>query len=403
MKRKILYKILFVLLSTIILPRMQAQVTIGAGDTPIYGALLQLKENEGQNVNSERGLGMPRVTLTDLNSLIDINGNPEPISHTGLTVYDVNTSEGSIPNPIFPGLYSWNGNNWESLFSIDKTPVPGVGSVTDQNGHVYPTMHYTADDSGTTIDAGIWMTENIRATSYDTDIINPPTLGRSNTHAPGNPTYYYPNSEVDNITGDLAHDSLFFKRHPEFGLMYNWEAATANKNQVGQVDQGQGSGNELATPIQGICPNGWHLPSDREWNELEKVIALNSSKYSTYSPGSTTWDSSWESTIKTFRPATGNGHGLAMQMPCKLVDSQYSNPNGKSLPTYKGGFSVLFVGFISNNDGLASGYGGLGIYWASSNYDNGNAWFRELLIDRNGVDRAFIGKEFLGSVRCKKD
>jgi len=37
-----------------------------------------------------------------------------------------------------------------------------------------------------------------------------------------------------------------------YGTLYTWAAATNG-----------GSGN-----IQGICPDGWHLPSEAEWNEL---------------------------------------------------------------------------------------------------------------------------------------
>jgi uncharacterized protein (TIGR02145 family) len=40
---------------------------------------------------------------------------------------------------------------------------------------------------------------------------------------------------------------------PTYGLLYNWYAA---------VDS------------QGICPEGWHVPSDQEWMELEKHLGM---------------------------------------------------------------------------------------------------------------------------------
>jgi len=395
--RLILALSLFAILST---STLYSQVTIGMDEAPVEGAILQLKQTGTSNTNSTKGLGMPRVPLTELTSLIDISNNPDPVEHTGLIIYNINRSYCSLPEAINPGMYVWNGVLWEALNQEDKNPVFGADYVTDQNNNSYPTMHFITEVNGTTYDAGIWMTENLRATSYDSNITSPPTLTESNTVTGDDPTYYYPKPMNNPITGNPATDRVFFDRHPEFGLMYNWHAAVADKNNAGNLNQGQGEPDEQTEVYQGICPNGWHLPSDREWNMLEKVIALSPEKFSSYPAGSTTWDDAWATTTN-FRPAAGEGHGLAVQMPCKLPESNYNNPNGKSLPTYQGGFDVLFVGFIGG--GKMESYGGVGIYWSSSNFDSGNAWFRELLLDFKGIDRNHIGKDFLGSVRCKKD
>jgi len=402
MIKKTTYSLITVILLSLIICKLNAQVTVGSDKSAVDGALLQLKQNENIGQNSIKGLGMPRIGLTDLQSLIDIAGNPNPDEHTGLLIYNVNKSLCNLPEPIIPGTYVWEGEYWTALISEDISPAPNVGSVTDQNGNVYPTMHYITKENGITIDAGEWMTENLRATSYDTGISAPPALELLHQFTGDPAAYYFSNSEIDNITGNIAHDRMFFDKHPNFGLMYNWHAATAKKNDVGGANQGQGEPQEQTTVIQGICPNGWHLPSDKEWNLLEKVIAINSDRYSTYPPGSTVWDEAWN-TATYFRPTSGNGHGLAMQMPCKLVDSQYNNPNGKSLQPSKGGFSALFVGYINSGDGLIHDYGATGIYWSSSNYNTVNAWFRQIVLNQNGVYRTHIGKDFLGSVRCIKD
>lgn len=398
---------IIILLATMNYLDINAQVTIGYDQDPARGALLQLKENDNINNNSTKGLGLPRLELTDLESLTDIIGNPDPIEHIGLLVYNVNNSFCTNPNPIHRGIYVWIGNSWEPGFSENKTPVAGTGTVTDRDGNVYPTMHYITEVNGVTTDAGTWMTQNLRVTRYDTNIVNPP--GLTPTYilsdaeiAADTAIYYFPKPLNDNIAGNITQDRTFFDSHPEFGLMYNWYAATAKKNNAGGDNQGQGETNEQTEVFQGICPNNWHLPSDKEWNLLEKVIALSPEKYSTYPAGSTTWDDQWNETVG-FRPSSGNGQGLAMQMPCKIVVSQYNDPNGKSLPNYKGGFNVLFVGFINVSIGKEYGYGAVGIYWSSSSHDTGNAWFRELILGENGMDRNRIGKNFLGSVRCVKD
>ena len=45
-------------------------------------------------------------------------------------------------------------------------------------------------------------------------------------------------------------------------MLYTW-AATMN---------GAGSSNNNPSGIQGICPSGWHLPSNTEWCELENYV-----------------------------------------------------------------------------------------------------------------------------------
>lgn len=398
MRKKIIY-LLFLLFIVFFQLKSYSQVTIGENSAPALGALLQLKENDNNGTNSIRGFAMPRVSLTELTSLVDITGNPDKDTHIGLMVYNINSSFCSKPMAINPGLYVWHGDQWMPLKPEDTTPAAGVGSVTDQNGNFYPTMHYVTTVNGETVDAGIWMTENLRATSYDSGITSPPTLTESNVVAGNSPTYYYPKPTTTPLTGVPATDRVFFDQYPEFGLLYNWHAVVAGKN-TSVLNQGHGQTNEQTEVFQGICPNGWHIPSDKEWNMLEKVIALSPEKYSTYPAGSTPWNDQWFTSTQ-FRPSSGDGHGLAMQMPCKLPESRYDNPNGKSLPTYKGGFSCLFVGFIRNG-GMTS-YGFTGIYWTSSNYNTVNSWYRQILLGLNGVDRNFIGKNFLGSVRCKKD
>lgn len=91
---KSLYFILaFHLLSSII---SNAQVTIGSDVKPSEGALIDFKEyndidakNGGRTAN--KGIILPRVTLNNLNSLIDIDeiDDSKPKSYIGLTVYNV--------------------------------------------------------------------------------------------------------------------------------------------------------------------------------------------------------------------------------------------------------------------------------------------------------------------------
>lgn len=47
-----------------------------------------------------------------------------------------------------------------------------------------------------------------------------------------------------------------------YGFLYNWPA----------VMHGASSSNANPSGVQGICPNGWHVPSDAEWTELTNYM-----------------------------------------------------------------------------------------------------------------------------------
>ena len=65
------------------------------------------------------------------------------------------------------------------------------------------------------------------------------------------PAYMYPDLRPHN-----------FKN---YGLLYNWETATR-----GQFSYRMPSG------VQGICPDGWHMPSPREWQTLVNYVSSQS-------------------------------------------------------------------------------------------------------------------------------
>lgn len=131
----IMKHIILIMLFFVISLKVWSQVTIGLDEKPAEGTLLQLKSKNatGQNVNSTKGLLLPRVELDPGGSA---NGNnlaeklvkslqitlpPETRIdaelHTGLTVY--NTASGSITEgapfaeeKICPGVYIWDGAEW---------------------------------------------------------------------------------------------------------------------------------------------------------------------------------------------------------------------------------------------------------------------------------------------------
>lgn len=123
-----------------------------------------------------------------------------------------------------------------------------------------------------------------------------------------------------------------------------------------------------ATPgVKGICPTGWHLPTDAEWTTL-----------STYLGG--------ESVAGGKMKETGFNHWLS--------------PNTGA--TNESGFTAL-PGGARFLDGTFNNLGGVNFLWSSSEYSTPNAWFSALVFTSAGVGMVNNSKSLELSVRCVWD
>ena len=121
------------------------------------------------------------------------------------------------------------------------TPVH-CGTVQDYDGNVYQTIY---------IGAQCWMKENLKTTHYSNGAaitLKTPTTCTSTFPLGTNKNYYI-----------YANDTSYIATR---GLLYSW----------GAVMNGAGSSSNNPSGIQGICPSGWHVPSNAEWCELENFV-----------------------------------------------------------------------------------------------------------------------------------
>jgi uncharacterized protein (TIGR02145 family) len=146
---------------------------------------------------------------------------------------------------------------------------------------------------------------------------------------------------------------------------------------------------------QDICPTGWHLPSDWEWNNLEKEITTGYVQYSTASTAPTTWSDDW----RTYYGNRG-GHGMLMRNPKNTSTSYTQSPAGMSNPKEKG-FNALLVGMAAQ--GEWHNYGQLNGFTTSTSFAAGTNAIRVVPNVDAWCQRAGSSKHLLWSVRCKKD
>jgi uncharacterized protein (TIGR02145 family) len=326
---------------------VKAQVIIGGSgtDEPHAGAGLDLSPLGADKL----GLLLPNVDLTNDATEFALVAEATPKQKTdarGMLVYN---TEPCAPNGT--GLYVWDGAKWNIIAAADYS------TVMDAEGNTYSAGFFGC--------AGWWMTENLRSTTGLT--------ANSNSGNSNSAYYYYPYSSQTTFTS-----------HPEYGLLYTWVAASGRTSSSDE-------GNTNHANHQGICPTGWHLPSDYEWNQLEQVISESAQGvYST--TAAITWNVS--ATAINYRGT----HAPKMKSETP-VNSQATN--GTSYSRTANGFDALLVGYMRSS--TAHDYGKYTYFWSSSSNSSSDAWRRNLGHDVTGVGRNGTNKHTMLSVRCKKN
>lgn len=136
-----------------------------------------------------------------------------------------------------------------------------------------------------------------------------------------------------------------------YGGLYQWDEAM-------QYDTTEG--------IQGICPNGWHIPTDAEWKTLEMALGMTQVQADTIG---------WR--------GTDQGNQLKV--------------GGVS------GFQAQLSGYRHYSSGTFYNLGTYATFWSSSQYDASSVWFRYLISSLTQVFRLNYKKTYGFCVRCLKD
>ncbi len=213
-------------------------------------------------------------------------------------------------------------------------PEPDCGPVTDIDGNVYGTV---------IIGDQVWMVENLQVTHYRN----------------GDPIPIVTNTAIWAALSSGGCCNYQYDEHnvAVYGRLYNWYAVNDSR---------------------GIAPEGWHVPTDEEWKQLEMYLGMSQSD-----ADATEW--------------RGTDEGG------KLKDTgivYWDGPNSGA--TNESGFSALPGGYCHSN-GLFSDEGAFAYFWSVSELSTYNAWNRYLGYHTSGIGRYDYGKQGGNSVRCVKD
>lgn len=141
------------------------------------------------------------------------------------------------------------------------------------------------------------------------------------------------------------------------------------------------SSNMNPSGVQGICPNGWHVPSDAEWTQLTDYVSRQSQYvcgiYSSYIAKALADTTGWNTYSGT----------------CAVGNTPSSN-NAT-------GFSALPAGYFDYSSYF--GFANYASFWSSTEYSSSYAYSRDLDYDYADV-YSFVDDTYFGfSVRCLRD
>lgn len=244
------------------------------------------------------------------------------------------TSENTIKKDTFEITFSGAIINTDIDFC--ETVETEVGEVTDVEGNTYSTI---------VIGAQIWMAENLRVSKY-----NDNTAIQNVTD---NYTWKYLTS------GAWCYNDNTINNNAIYGKLYNWYAVNTGK----------------------LCPKGWHIPNDEEWNELGNYLYTN----------------------------FGSNVGIQMKSVGNSTDNTglWTKYDESKEGTNESGFSGLPGGYRYDEGFYAIGNGGY--WWSATEYGTGTnyAKYRSLLYnnsDLNGITSDSYSPKINGiSCRCIKD
>jgi len=234
----------------------------------------------------------------------------------------------------------------------------GTNTVTDVDNNIYYTV---AIGTGTT--AQCWTKTNLRVTKYNDGTPIPDETANTGwgTLTTGARTNY---------TGESGYVNTF-------GYLYNWYAA------AGIITNG-------GSPTKNICPTGWHVPTDSDWNKLVKFIDSGADTITTTGgfAQSTTAGKKLKSTGTNTTAGTGFGW----------------NPATPPSPgTDDFGFAALPAGFRRSGTGSFANIREAAIFWTASPRSPSTESYYRYLYNSGKVERDSNNKSYGGSVRCLKD
>jgi uncharacterized protein (TIGR02145 family) len=311
-------------------PRLALCALCALGSTSLFWACSENKTNGSEEVIQDEA-------SSSSSALEDVNGTPEAeLEISSSSMVEDRSSSSSVEISSSSSSSSERSSSSMSSSSIAQTDVV-YGPEVEYGGETYPTV---------VIGAQTWFARNLN--------IDPSTI--SGWNAATNSWCY---------NDDEANCAIY-------GRLYDWATAMGLESKYNSECSYDADCTikSPATPQQGICPAGWHVPSREEWFELADAVG-----------GLETAGKQLKSALA---PEAGGWYDY--------------NRNKDSY-----GFSALSGGVYASEDGFI--YATHFAYWWSSTATSDAVAARSLYIDytKDYMETDGLYRTYAASIRCVQD
>jgi uncharacterized protein (TIGR02145 family) len=293
--------------------------------------------SDGGSAVTSRGVAYGLSTNPTTSGTITIDGSGMGSFVSTLTGLTASTT-------YYARAYATNGVGTAYGYEVAFTtmpllgqPCPGAPTVTDIDGNIYNTVK---------IGNQCWTQSNLKVSRYRNEDTIPTGLSDAQWGSTTSGSY----SIYGNIPGN---DSTYGKLYNHFSVMDS----------------------------RGLCPTGWHIPTDSEWNLMVKYLDPNAD---TLCPNCT---------------QTYTVGGILKSLATQPTPGGWNFPNSGA--TNSSGFTAEPGGLRSAN-GLFFNLGIDGFWWSSSS-SGSYAWFRLLAWHNSAIYRNYYTQEHGFAVRCLRD
>ena len=324
-------------------------VTLPTISTSNISATTTNSASSGGNITSDGAAAVTaRGVCWSTSSNPTIN-NSKTTDGSGIGSFTSSITGLSVNTTYYVKAYATNsaGTAYGNEISFTTSAIANdCGTVTDIDGNVYNAVR---------IGNQCWMKENLKTKHYSNGEPIPNKQNDADWQISEQGAFsVYPH---DGLTGINSDDEMV----AAYGLYYNWYTVVNQNN---------------------LCPSGWHVPSDNDWNELTDFIS-----------GGT---ENGGNQLKSCRQV-----GSPLGQECATSTHPRWNYNDSNFSQDLYGFSAVPSG-ARNTWGPFVGNSTLCYFLSNSEDGNGQAITRTMWVNHSYVDRNLVSKNIGASVRCVK-
>jgi uncharacterized protein (TIGR02145 family) len=303
-----------------------------------------------------------------------------------------------------------DGCDWASsnAYTVEVLTCGDAGASIGAKGTIQDPRDQKVYKTVRMPDSKVWMAENL---NYQKDL----TFNQQANQANGVPfvsmdngiaaigSFWCPGTHGATSSADKNTCNVY-------GAFYTWETAMSTDGQ-GVWDESKVSSlyhDDTTTPadasgdpnIKGICPGGWHLPSEYEWAVLLDAVDVAADPDFINQSSRDNYGSDGAAGVNPV------GAGVQLKSASTYIGTDPGNGAWHD-HTNRGndatGFSAVATGYRSVNylQFVFRGYGTN--YWSSSVNSSAYAWYRQLSNETTQVFRNFVERSYGFSVRCVQD